>query len=340
MLERQLDDLKLLMNRGPVLPSSTSVLTESYIDPNLGLASRVSGLEGLINNQNIFLEECSAKSKLLLEENESLKFKLDKALCGIESLQCAQDNINSNKTDKTRPSSCTGGGSTQSVGCDEQLSRSSLGVAVASMGFEGSELCKVIINGALKKDIEINDDIAKGAAFAVLRTVLPSLEKDNVLEARVLRARGLPERSLRETGGSPGLRSDVPPSCIVRLSSAGLVREVMRGKLALTNNYLTTGDINPQLLEQVSAACMSSHKEFINEMLPHEKFQVFKSLRSVAQGLGFKYVWHSGGRFLARRKGGERVHLFATAADLQAIHTACQAAPKQHLPKGESPNCV
>ena len=89
MLERQLDDLKLLMNRGPVLPSSTSVLTESYIDPNLRLASRVSGLEGLINNQNILLEECSAKSKLLLEENESLKFKLDKALCGIESPVCS-----------------------------------------------------------------------------------------------------------------------------------------------------------------------------------------------------------------------------------------------------------
>ena len=67
-------------------------------------------------------------------------------------------------------------------------------------------------------------------------------------------------------------------------------------------------------------------------MLPSEKFQTFKSLRSIAQGLGFKYIWHAGGRFLVRRKGGERAHLFVTAADLQAIRMAWQPASKQHLP--------
>ena len=73
----------------------------------------------------------------------------------------------------------------------------------------------MIINGALKKDFEINDDISKGFAFTVLRTVLPSLEMDNVLEARVLRARDVPEGDARETGGNPGLRSDVPPSSVL-----------------------------------------------------------------------------------------------------------------------------
>ena len=48
--------------------------------------------------------------------------------------------------------------------------------------------------------------------------------------------------------------------------------------------------------------------------------------------LGFKYIWHAGGRFLVRRKGGERAHVFVTAADLQAIRTACQPASKQHPP--------
>ena len=66
-------------------------------------------------------------------------------------------------------------------------------------------------------------------------------------------------------------------------------------------------------------------------MLPQNKFLEFKDLRSIAQGLGFRYVWHTGGRFLARRKGGERAHAFATAADLQAIQTACQTAPKRHM---------
>ena len=73
-------------------------------------------------------------------------------------------------------------------------------------------------------------------------------------------------------------------------------------------------------------------------MLPQKKFLEFKGLRSIAQGLGFKYVWYTGARFLARRKGGlarrkggERAHAFATVADLQAIQTACQTAPKRQM---------
>ena len=65
-------------------------------------------------------------------------------------------------------------------------------------------------------------------------------------------------------------------------------------------------------------------------MLASEKFQPVKSLRSIAQGLGFKYIWHGGGRFLVRRKGDEHAHVFVTAADLQAIRTACQPASKEH----------
>ena len=114
----------------------------------------------------------------------------------------------------------------------------------------------------------------------------------------------------------------------------------MRAKRALSNNYLTTSDIKSELLRPESAACMPRSKIFLNEMLPREKFLFFKSLRPIAQGLGFKYVWHAGGRFLARRKGGERAHVFASAADLQAIQTACQSAPKQHPPLSNSSNDV
>ena len=52
----------------------------------------------------------------------------------------------------------------------------------------------------------------------------------------------------------------------------------------------------------------------------------------IAQGLGFKYIWHAGGRFLVRPKGGKRAHVFVTSADLQAIRTACQPVSKQHPP--------
>ena len=90
----------------------------------------------------------------------------------------------------------------------------------------------------------------------------------------------------------------------------------MRDKRALANNYLSTSTIKPVLLDSNSAACMPNRKIFVNEMLPSEKFQAFKSLRSIAQELGFKYIWHAGGRFLVRRKSDERAHVFVTAADL------------------------
>ena len=36
---------------------------------------------------------------------------------------------------------------------------------------------------------------------------------------------------------------------------------------------------------------MLGRKIYINESLPHDKFQIFKSLKPIALGLGFKYVW-------------------------------------------------
>ena len=77
---------------------------------------------------------------------------------------------------------------------------------------------------------------------------------------------------------------------------------------------------------------MPGRKIYVNESLLHEKYQLFKSLKHIALGLGFKCVWHAGGRFLARRKGGEHTHVFASAADVQAILTVCQLAPNKDLP--------
>ena len=111
-----------------------------------------------------------------------------------------------------------------------------------------------------------------------------------------------------------------PPSCVVRLDSARRVGDVMRAKRGLANNYLTTSDLKPDTLGPKSAAYVPKGKIFINEKLPHHKFQIFKSLKPIAQGLGFKYIWHSSGRFLVRRKGGERAHVFTSA-----IRTACLA---------------
>ena len=114
-----------------------------------------------------------------------------------------------------------------------------------------------------------------------------------------------------------------------------MVVDVMRAKRALANNYLTTKDLNPKLLSADSATYVPEHKILFNEMLPHSKFQLFKSLKLIAQKLGFKYIWHSGGKFLVRRKGGERAHVFASAADLQAIQAACLVTLHENHPCNE-----
>ena len=202
--------------------------------------------------------------------------------------------------------------------------RTKLDVSGSVGARDGTSECReVVINGILKNNCDFSQERLLNIAFATLSAVFPSLKGGNIESAR--------EEDL-------GSRSSTPRLCIATLSSARLVRDVLRARRALANNYLTSNKINQDLLGLDASACMPHRKIFINEMLPYESFQAFKNLRSIAQGLGFKYVCHAGGRFLVRRKGGERAHVFVTASDLQAIHTAYQHAPKQHLPRTDLSN--
>ena len=63
-------------------------------------------------------------------------------------------------------------------------------------------------------------------------------------------------------------------------------------------------------------------KIFVNEALSKERYKLFCNLRSAAKGLGLKYVWHRGGKFMARMRSGNRVHVFESLSDLQAIQSA------------------
>ena len=71
-----------------------------------------------------------------------------------------------------------------------------------------------------------------------------------------------------ETGEGLASRSGAPRSFVVNLRSADLVREVMKAKRKLSNNYLTSSDIKFELLGPASAACMPSSKIFINKVMP------------------------------------------------------------------------
>ena len=45
----------------------------------------------------------------------------------------------------------------------------------------------------------------------------------------------------------------------------------------------------------------------------------FNNLKRIARGLGFKYIWHRGGRFLTKRRDGDKTQEFTSAADLHAL---------------------
>ena len=172
--------------------------------------------------------------------------------------------------------------------------------------------------------------------FVVLGTVVLTFDKKNIVCSRILQSRGLGRGGGgggggSEIGGDSVSRLRALPSCIVKHTSPSVVRDVIRAKRTLKNNYLTTSNILPELLGPETASYVLNHKIFINEKLPQDKFLTFKSLRPIAQALGIKYVWHAGGRFLTRHKDGEYVHALASAADLQAIQTANQAARRTRL---------
>ena len=58
---------------------------------------------------------------------------------------------------------------------------------------------------------------------------------------------------------------------------------------------------------------------FINEYLPSVMYKEFQNLKSLAKKLGFKYIWHRRGQFLAKMRDDERVFTYSTPTDLQAI---------------------
>ncbi|OXU27946.1 hypothetical protein TSAR_004139 [Trichomalopsis sarcophagae] len=133
-------------------------------------------------------------------------------------------------------------------------------------------------------------------AFALLSTLLPALQKSDVATTRVLHQRRPDGAQSNNTiAANSAMRRGVLPSIVVNLVNPSQVREIMRAKCTLANNYLTTNDINPGTLDPEAAVCLTGHEVYLNEILSQENSRCSKNLRPIAQGLGFKYVWHAGG---------------------------------------------
>ena len=100
----------------------------------------------------------------------------------------------------------------------------------------------------------------------------------------------------------------------VFLFSAALVNRVLLAKIS-TRFY--TGDLDLSLLGVEVSSRAENCKIFVNEALSNERFKLFCNLKSDAKGLGVKYVWHRGERFMVRARSGDRAHVFEPLSDLR-----------------------
>ena len=129
-------------------------------------------------------------------------------------------------------------------------------------------------------------------AYAVLRTLDPSITISDITLARPL---SLIKPTVEQI--------NLPRSRIaVTLSSPSLVSRVLQAKSRRTG--FCTDDLDLTMLGCDLSTRVKKHcKIFINEALSKERFKLFCNLKSAAKNLGIKYVWHRGGRFMARARG-------------------------------------
>ncbi|OXU26380.1 hypothetical protein TSAR_001716 [Trichomalopsis sarcophagae] len=268
------------------------------------LNTRISALETQladnISASNRFLDA----NKLLLDENSTLRDKLQQTQQLLRKLHRARQDHDTGSMPVSDSGPILAAGPSiiiereaTEVAGERKCSSPRLAPTGGGAGSkrEGAEWFEVIINGLVQDGFD--EKISDVVAFALLGAILPALKKSNIASTRVLRMHrsGRAQRN-RTTATKSATSRSVLPLLVVRLASPGSDREVMRAKSALADKYLTTNNIKPGVLDPEAAACLTGHKVFINEMLSQEKFSLFKNLRPIAQGLGFKYVWHAGGR--------------------------------------------
>lgn len=181
------------------------------------------------------------------------------------------------------------------------------------------------------KDREVDQETLEKITFATLPSILPTLERKNIHDVRALPSRDTSLGDRTETSSGQSQNLGRLPSCIVTLTSQRHAENIMRAKRSLSNNYFTTKDIHATLLKSDTYKCIPDRKILINELLPQQTFRLFNELKPVAKNLGFKFVWHSRGRFLVRWRAGERAHHFSSISDLRTIADIylMNAAPAQ-----------
>ena len=149
----------------------------------------------------------------------------------------------------------------------------------------------------------------KRSALAILRTVLPTVTAEDIVSCRLA--------GRREKGSSDITSYTRPPPIFVKMRSSSLVRNVIAAKKRV--NLLHTSDLEPSSLRELESSKLITTNIYINEALEAHSFRHFLNLKFVAKRLGFKYIWHRKGSFLAKWNDGKRSHVFTSATDLETI---------------------
>ena len=264
---------------------------------------KIASMESTIKHQEILLGKITLELHELRKANDGLLAELAR----LNSQQaCTELNINNEVVCKS------GYDNTSSSHLTSHPHPLSLPI---SPSFPQTSSCEtdraeVVNSGELivTNFIDGNVDDYSKIAYTVLVALDPSVTISDITQAR-------PLSSITPTAERMNLsRSRIA----VALSSSSIVNRVLQAKSRRTR--FCTDDLDLSVLGSDLSTRVKKHcKIFINEALSKERFKLFCNLKSAAKNLGIKYVWHRGGRFMARVRGGERSQAFESLSDLQAI---------------------
>ncbi|KAJ8671917.1 hypothetical protein QAD02_003176 [Eretmocerus hayati] len=183
------------------------------------LVNQASAFGRILEEQNSRLEDLQDKQQILLRENKALKEQLSSSnICACPNVTGIDPNVGKN---------CDAGGSLASDKQDPNIKLTSFTSNAVNTGAgshaDASEYRGIVLNGLLKSGCDPSEDIVRDLAHFVLNTLVPSLQKTDIIKTRLLKSRRY--QSARKTISANNQdqaeqsSSDIPPSIVVRLTS-------------------------------------------------------------------------------------------------------------------------
>ena len=162
---------------------------------------------------------------------------------------------------------------------------------------------EIYISGFMKLSSDHDLEII---SLAIIRGIIPSFNRSDILSVRLVYTRG-----------NNSSQASKFPSIIPRLKSSILVKKILL--LQRSKNYFSTNDIDHSLLSEINFSGVPPTKIILNSVLSPQEYKHYSALKDIARNLGFKYIWHREGKFLVKRRTGDRLHYFTSAVELRAI---------------------